>query len=87
LTPFRHFDKIDIDLKQDFSAAEDELLRCQEEHRSDDTNAVLDPRVPSHGLGDPIRNSQSGSASEVAVAKDPFRSGILWPRVSEKLYS
>ena len=25
-------------------------------HRSDDMNAVLDPWVPSHRLGDPIRN-------------------------------
>ena len=37
-------------------------------HRSDDTNAVLDPWVPSHRLGDPIRN-------RVAYQK------MLWPKI------
>ena len=70
LATSRHFDK--IDRPQDFSAAVDELLRCQAEHRSDDANAVLDPWVPSHRLGDPIR-------IRVVYQK------LLWPKTPSAL--
>ena len=51
---------------QDFFSCE-RVVAMSAVHRSDDTNAVLDPWVPSHRLGDPIRN-------RVAYQK------LLWPK-------